>query len=75
MVFAAIRFLSTSLREDARRAMDQDGEVVNVFLQARSDGKGARRFLKRVLKRHQDEPRKTVTNRLRSDERRSLRTK
>ena len=46
--------------------MDQEGEVVDVFLQARRDGKAARRFFKRLLKRHQDEPRKIVTDQLRS---------
>ena len=34
------------------------GEVVDVFLQARRDGKAAKRFFKRLLKRHGDEPRK-----------------
>ena len=48
------------------RAVDQDGEVVDVFLQARRDGKAAKRFFTRVLKRHQDEPRKIVTDKLRS---------
>ena len=32
------------------RAVDQDGEVVDVFLQARRDGGAARRFFKRLLK-------------------------
>jgi putative transposase len=49
-----------------RRAVDQDGEVVDVFLQARRDGEAARRFIKRLLKRHQGEPRKIVTDKLRS---------
>ena len=48
------------------RAVDQDGEVVDVFLQARRDGKAAMRFFKRLLKRHQDEPRKIVTDKLRN---------
>ena len=48
------------------RAVDQDGEVVDVFLQARRDGKAAKRFFRRVLKRDQDEPRKIVTDKLRS---------
>jgi transposase-like protein len=48
------------------RAVDQGGEVIVVFLQARRDGNAARRFFKRVLKRHQDEPRKIVTDKLRS---------
>jgi len=48
------------------RAIDQDGEVVDVFLQARRDGKAAKRFFKRFLKQHRDEPRKIVTDKLRS---------
>ena len=48
------------------RAVDQDGEVVDVFLQTRRDGKAAKRFFKRLLKRHHDEPRKIVTDKLRS---------
>jgi putative transposase len=46
------------------RAVDQDAEVVDVFLQARKAGKAAKRFFKRVLKRHQGEPRKIVTDKL-----------
>jgi putative transposase len=48
------------------RAVDQDGDVVDVFLQARRDGKAATRFFKRLLKTHRDEPRKIVTDKLRS---------
>ena len=48
------------------RAVDQDGEVVDVFLQARRDGKAAKRFFRRLFKRHQGEPRKIVTDKLRS---------
>ena len=48
------------------RAVDQDGEVVDVFLQARRDGKAAKRFFRHLIKRHQDEPRKIVTDKLRS---------
>ena len=48
------------------RAVDQDGEVVDVFLQNRRDGKAAKRFFKRLLHRHQCEPRKIVTDKLRS---------
>ena len=47
-------------------AVDQDGEVVDVFLQARRDGKAAKRFFKRLLKTHRNEPRKIVTDKLRS---------
>ena len=48
------------------RAVDQDGEVVDVFLQARRDGAAAKRFLKRLLRSHGGEPRKIVTDKLRS---------
>ena len=48
------------------RAVDQDGEVVDVFLQARRDGRAATRFFKRLLKAHGGEPRKIVTDKLRS---------
>jgi putative transposase len=48
------------------RAVDQDGEVVDVFLQARRDGAAARRFFKRLLRAHRGEPRKIVTDKLRS---------
>jgi putative transposase len=48
------------------RAVDQDGEVVDVFLQARRDGSAAKRFFKRLLRSHGSEPRKIVTDKLRS---------
>ena len=48
------------------RAVDQDGEVVDVFLQARRDGKAAKRFFKRLLRSHGGEPKKIVTDKLRS---------
>ncbi|TFG71194.1 MAG: IS6 family transposase [Anaerolineales bacterium] len=48
------------------RAVDQDGEVVDVFLQKRRDGAAAKRFFKRLLKAHRNEPRKIVTDKLRS---------
>ena len=48
------------------RAVDQDGEVVDVFLQAKRDGASAKRFFRRLLRSHGDEPRKIVTDKLRS---------
>ncbi len=48
------------------RAVDQDGDVVDVFLQRRRDGRAAKRFFKRLLKVYGDEPRKIVTDKLRS---------
>ena len=44
------------------RAVDQDGEVVDVLLQVRRDGNAAKRFFKRLLKKHRSEPRKIVTD-------------
>jgi transposase-like protein len=48
------------------RAVGQDGEVVDVFLQARREGPAAKRFFKRLLRSHGGEPRKIVTDKLRS---------
>jgi putative transposase len=48
------------------RAVDQDGEVVDVYLQSKRDGAAAKRFFKRLLRSHGDEPRKIVTDKLRS---------
>ena len=48
------------------RAVDQDGEVVDVYLQAKRDGAAAKRFFKRLLRNHGGEPRKIVTDKLRS---------
>ena len=48
------------------RAVDQDGEVVDVYLQAKRDGAAAKRFFKRLLHSHGGEPRKIVTEKLRS---------
>ena len=48
------------------RAVDQDGDVVDVFIQKRRDSKAAKRFFKRLLCKHKHEPRKIVTDKLRS---------
>ena len=48
------------------RAVDQDGEVIDVFLQDRRDGKAAMRFFKRLLMNHGGEARRIVTDKLRS---------
>ncbi len=48
------------------RGVDQDGEVVDVYLQSRRDGTAAKRFFKRLLRSHGKEPRKIVTDKLRS---------
>ena len=48
------------------RAVDQDGDVVDVYLQARRDGAAAKRFFRRLQRSHGDDPRKIVTDKLRS---------
>jgi putative transposase len=48
------------------RAVDQDGEVIDVYIQVKRDGAAARRFFRRLLKRHGDGSRKIVTDKLRS---------
>jgi putative transposase len=40
--------------------------VVDVYLQAKRDGAAAKRFFKRLLRNHSGEPRKIVTDKLRS---------
>jgi putative transposase len=46
--------------------VDQDGEVVDVYLQTKRDGAAAKRFFRRQLRSHGSEPRKIVTDKLRS---------
>ena len=48
------------------RAVDQDGEIVDGYLQAKRDGAAAKRFFRRLIQSHQGEPRKIVTDKLRS---------
>ena len=48
------------------RAVDQEGEVIDVFLQSRRDGAAAKLFFKRLLRGHGGEPREIVTDNLRS---------
>ena len=48
------------------RAVDQDGEVVDVYIQDRRDGAAARQFFKRLLKRGGAQPRTIVTDKLAS---------
>ena len=48
------------------QVVDQDGEVVDVYLQARRDGAAAKRFFRRLLRSSGTEPRKIATDKLRS---------
>jgi len=47
------------------RAVDQDGEVVDIYLQKRRDAKAAKRFFRRLIKAG-GIPREIVTDKLRS---------
>jgi putative transposase len=49
-----------------RRAVDQDGDVVDVNIQAKREGAAAKRFFRRLLRSHVSEPRNIVTDKLRS---------
>jgi len=49
-----------------RDPVDPHDEVVDVYLQTKRDGVAAKRFFKRLLRNHKDEPRKIVTDKLRS---------
>ena len=53
-------------QHDLWRAVDQDGEVVDVYLQAKRDGAAAKRFFKRLLRSYGGDPGKIVTDKLRS---------
>ncbi len=46
------------------RAVDQDGDVVDVFLQDRRDAGAAKRFFRRLIRRHGGEPWTIVTDKL-----------
>ncbi len=46
------------------RAVDQDGEVVDVYLQKYRDSAAAKRFFRRLLNSYGGEPRKIVTDKL-----------
>jgi putative transposase len=48
------------------RVVDQDGEVADVYLQAKRDGAAAKRFFRRLIRNNGGEPRKIVTDKLRS---------
>ncbi|WP_217133011.1 IS6 family transposase [Streptomyces sp. AC558_RSS880] len=48
------------------RAVDQDGNVLDILVQNRRDKAAARRFLRRLMKKTRTAPRVIVTDRLRS---------
>lgn len=47
-----------------QKAVDQDGVVVDMFLDKRGDGHAAKCFSKRLLPKRKGEPRKIVTDKL-----------
>ena len=46
------------------RAIDQDGDVVDVYLQARRNAEAAKRFFRRLIRSHGTSPRTIVTDKL-----------
>jgi putative transposase len=48
------------------RAVDQDGDVLDILVQRRRDRRAAERFLRKLLKGQGGEPRRLVTDRLAS---------
>ncbi len=48
------------------RAVDQDGDVIDLLLQPRRDRRAAERFFRKLLKGQGREPRRLVTDKLRS---------
>jgi putative transposase len=65
MASPALKFVNINGKQHYLwRAVDQDGEVVDVYLQAKRNGKAAKRFFRRLLKAHDGEPGKVVTDKL-----------
>ena len=48
------------------RAIDQDGEVIDVYLTEKRDGSAAKRFFRRILNAAKQEPRRVVSDKLAS---------
>ena len=44
------------------RAVDQDGDVIDILVQPRRDGRAARRFFRKLLKSQRPEPLRLVTS-------------
>ena len=49
------------------RAVDQDGDVLDILVQSRRDKKAAKKFFRKLLKRLRYVPRVIITDKLRSD--------
>lgn len=48
------------------RAVDQDGDVLDILVQSRRDKKAAKKFFRRLLKELQFVPRAIITDKLKS---------
>ena len=59
-VFVAI----TGQRQYLWRAVDQDGDLIDLLVQPRRDGRAARRFFRQLLKSQRQEPFRLVTDKL-----------
>ena len=46
------------------RAVDQDGDLIDILVQPRRDGRAARRFFRKLLKGQRQEPSRLVTDKL-----------
>lgn len=53
-------------RQYLRRAVDQDGDVIDILVQPRRDRKAAKRFFRKLLKGQGRVPRRLITDKLRS---------
>ena len=51
-------------RQYLRRAVDQDGDVIDILVQSRRDGRAAKRFFRKLLKTQGQGPSRLVTDQL-----------
>ena len=51
-------------RQYLRRAVDQDGDLIDILVQSHRDGRAARRFFRKLLKSQRHEPMRLVTDKL-----------
>ena len=48
------------------RAVDEDGDVLDILVQSRRNRRAAKRFFRKLMKRQRREPRRLITDKLRS---------
>ena len=56
----------TGRRQYLRRAVDEDGDVLDILVQSRRNRRAAVRFFRKLLKRQRCIPRRLITDKLRS---------